>query len=71
MTKNKTKQSSGNSQLLLHHPVLCVGRLKSQNPLTAENAKTLRKVRKDFNNSKLALRPLRCTFAPFAVKKTF
>ena len=35
------------------------GCFKSQNPLTAKNAKELRKVRKVLNNIVLSLRPLR------------
>jgi hypothetical protein len=47
------------------------GCFKSQNPLTAKNAKIFRKARKGFNMLLLALRPLRLHFATFAVKKTF
>jgi hypothetical protein len=45
------------------------GCLTSPNPLTAENAKDIRKVRKGFNINHFALLPLRQSFAPSAVKK--
>jgi hypothetical protein len=56
--------------------IVCSGRLKNQNPLTAKNAKILRKERKvliaiGINLSLLALRPLRFYFASFAVEKAF